>query len=281
MKETPADASAPTQAAPEAPPGRELPSKGWLAESKRSEGWSRQRWLTLVALVFTAQVALIFALGEKKFPPPRAVTNVPQFTLADTTNELIALDDPTLFALPHADDFASQMYSNPLPDFRWKEPPGEMPLAAENLGADFARFIRTNPIVAPLLDFKPEPKLSEPVLPLLPAFAGNSALHIEGELAQRQLLVLVELPSLPYSDVIAPSTVQALVDAAGSVVSAVLLPPDDVVESAGHPDVGDTNALRIARSLRFAPSSRLTVGELVFDWHTVPPPATNPPAAAP
>jgi hypothetical protein len=141
--------------------------------------------------------------------------------------------------------------------------------------------MRTNPFAAPLLDFKPEPKLSEPVPPLPPMFAENSSLRIEGELAQRRLLAPVELPSLPYPDVIAPSKVQALVDAAGSVFSAILLPPDDVVESAGHPDVGDTNALRIARSLRFAPSSRPTVGELIFDWRTVPPPATNPPAAAP
>jgi hypothetical protein len=278
MKETPADSSTPGPAGLPSPEGR---GADWTAALKRSEGWSRQRWLTLVALVFAAQVVLIFALGEKKFPTPRAVTNVPQFTLADTTNELIALDDPTLFVLPRADDFTSKMYANPPPDFRWKEPPGEMPLAAENLGADFARFMRTNPFTLPLLDFKPEPKLSEPALPLLPAFAENSVLHIGGELAQRPLLAPIELPSLSYSDVIAPSKVQALVDAAGSVVSAVLLPPDDVVESAGHPDVGDTNALRIARSLRFAPSSRPTVGELIFNWRTVPPPATNPPAAAP
>jgi hypothetical protein len=268
MKEMPADSSA------SGPAG--LPSP-----EVRGEGWSRQRWLTWVALVFTAQLVLIFALGEKKFPLPRVVTKVPQFTLADSSNELIALDDPTLFALPHADDFASQMYSNPPPDFRWKEPPGEMPLVAENLGADFARFMRTNPFAAPLLEFKPEPKLSEPVSLLPPMFAENSELRIEGELAQRQLLAPVELPSLPYSDVIAPSKVQALVDAAGSVFSAILLPPDDAVEFGGHPDVGDTNALRIARSLRFAPSSRLTVGELIFNWRTVPPPATNPPAAAP
>jgi hypothetical protein len=278
MKEMPADAPAPESAGLPPPKGRD---EGWPAAPKRSESWSRQRWLTLVALVFIAQVALIFALGEKKFPAPRVVTNVPQFTLADSSNELIALDDPTLFALPRADDFASTMYAHPPPNFRWKEPPGEMPLAAQNLGADFARFMRTNPFAAPLLDFKPEPKLSEPVPPLPPMFAENSALHIEGELAQRQLLAPVELPSLPYSDVIAPSKVQALVNEAGSVVSAVLLPPDDVVESAGRPDVGDTNALRIARSLRFAPSSHLTVGELVFDWRTVPPPATNPPAAVP
>jgi hypothetical protein len=278
MKETPADSSAPGSAGLPTPEAR---GQGWPAEPKRSEGWSRQRWLTWVVLVFAAQVALIFALGGKKFPVPRAVANVPQFTLADTTNELIALDDPTLFALPRADDFTPKMYANPPPDFRWKEPPGEIPLAAENLGADFARFMRTNPFAVPVLDFKPEAKLSEPALPLLPAFAENSALHIGGELAQRQLLAPVELPSLPYSDVIAPSKVQALVNEAGSVVSAVLLPPDDVVESAGRPDVGDTNALRIARSLRFAPSSHLTVGELVFDWRTVPPPAANPPAAAP
>ena len=266
--------AAPAHAAPEAPPRREPPSGGW----------STQRWLTLVALVFAAQVALIFALGEKKFPLPRAVTNVPQITLADDTNEWIALDDPTLFVLPHANDFASvawrQMPVAPQPSFRRTEPPGELQAPArEDLGAVFTRFMQTNPFAAPPLDFKPEPDLSKPVLPLPLAFAENSTLQISGELAQRRLLNEneIHLPSLPFNDVLAPSKVQALVDPEGNVVSAILLPSENAIETLGRADKGDTNALAIARSLRFAPSSRPMFGELIFNWRTVPLAETNAP----
>jgi hypothetical protein len=245
-------------------------------------GWSQKRWLTLVVFVFGAQVALIFALGEKQFPTPRAVANVPQLTLADSTSELIALDDPTLFALPHANDFSLKIYTSPPPDIHWTEPPGELPSpAAENLGAVFTRFMRTNLFAAPLLDFKPGPKLSEPVLPLPPAFAENSTLRIEGELAQRPWLNPVSLTNWPYADVIAPSRVQVLVDAIGDVVSAVLLPPDDSEVAASQYDAADRRALELARAARFAPSSRLAIGRLIFNWRTGAPPATNSPAAAP
>jgi hypothetical protein len=265
MNETHADSSAPGLAGP-----------------RPSEGWSRQRWLTLVALVFGAQVALIFALSEKQFPPPRAVLHVPQLTFADSASELIALDDPTLFALPHANDFSLKIYTNPPPDFRWTEPPGDLlSPAAENLGAVFTRFMQTNSFAAPLLDFKPEPKLSEPVLPLPPTFAENSTLHIEGELAKRKWLDTVSLTNWPYADVIAPSRIQVLVDEFGNVVSAVLLPPDDPADAASHYDAADQRALELARAARFSPSSRLAIGQLIFNWRTVAPPATNSPAAAP
>ncbi len=281
MNEVHADSSAPGVAG--LPPQPELQGQGLLAVPKQSsEGWSRQRWLTLVSLVFTAQVALIFALGKKHIPPPRPVVNVPQLTLADSSSELIALDDPTLFALPPANDSASKMYAIPPPDFRWTEPPGELlSPAAENLGAIFTRFMQTNQFAAFSLDFKPEPKLSEPILPLLPAFADNSTLHIEGELAQRTWLNPVGLPSWPYADVIAPSRVQVLVDAAGDVVSAVSLPSDNPEATASHYAAADQRALELARAARFSPSSQMTVGRLIFDWRTVAPPATNTTSAAP
>jgi TonB family protein len=245
---------------------------------RRGEDWSRQRWLTFVLVVFAAQVAIIFALGEKKFLPPRAVANVPQLTLADSSSELIALDDPTLFALPHVNDFASavwgQMSVAPQPSFRWTESPLPPPLAAENLGANFIRFMQTNVFTPQTNHFKPEPKLSEPVLPLPPLFADASTLQIEGDLAQRKLLTPENLPSWPWADVIAPSKVQVLVNTAGNVVSAVLL-------EASGPEFADTNALALARRLRFAPAPRPTFGQLIFNWRTVAPPATNSPAATP
>ena len=260
---------------------------------RRGEGWSRQRWLTLVALVFIAQVAIIFVLGTRNFPPQRTVTNVPHLTLADSSSDLIALDDPTLFVLPHANDFGSAVWSE-MPavsqkSFPWPERSGELlSPSGEHLGAVFARFMRTNQFSAPTLDFKPKPKLSEPRLSLTPAFAPGSTLRITGDLARRKWLNPVNLPSWPYPDVIAPSRVQVQVDQAGAVISAALLPPDnsmvllpsvnlDVV----HYDAADQRALEIARRLRFAPAPGMASGQLIFDWRTVPPPATNSPAAAP
>jgi hypothetical protein len=277
MNKAPADLPASGQRRDEGRPAAPKP---------QGESRFRQRWLIFIAIVFAAEVALIFVLGEKKFPPPRAVANVPQFTLADSTNELIALDDPTLFALPHTNDFASaiwlKIYTNPPPEFRWMEPPGELQSPAhENLGAVFTRFMQTNQFAAPSLDFKPEPKLSEPVLPLPRVFAENSTLHIEGELAQRKWLNPVSLTNWPYADVIAPSKVQVLVNAAGDVVSPVLLPPENPGEAASHYETADRRALELASGLRFAPASRLTVGQLIFNWRTVAPPATNSPAAVP
>jgi TonB family protein len=274
MNEAHADSSAPGLGGLKPQPERR--GEGRPAAPKLpGEGWSRQRGLTFVALIFAAEVAIIFALGEKQFPPPRAVANVPQLTLADSSSELNALDDPTLFALPHANDFASavwgQMPVAPRPSFRSTEPPLPPPLAAENLGAVFARFMQTNQFAALPLDFKPEPKLSEPVLPPPPVFADASTLQIEGDLAQRKLLTPENLSSWPWADVIAPGKVQVLVDKAGNVVNAVLL-------EASGPEFADTNALALARRLRFAPAPRPTFGQLIFNWRTVPPPATNSPA---
>lgn len=258
--------------------------KGWPAAPKPpGEGWSRQRWLTLVVLAFAAQVALIFVLGEKQFPPPRAAVNVPRLTMADGSNELIALNDPTLFVLPHANDFAFagqvEMSFVTQPSIRWTEPPGELlSPESENLGAVFTRFMRTNQFSAPMLDFHPEPELSEPVLPLPPVFVENSGLQVEGELAQRKWLNPVNLTNWPYSNLIAPTRVQVLVDAAGNVVSAVLLPPE--IPGEVHYDAADQRALELARGLRFTPSSHLTVGFLIFNWRTVPPSGTHLPVAA-
>jgi len=238
-----------------------------------SQSWSRQRWLALIALVFAAHIGLIFLFGEKGEIVPRPVKNVPTLKLANDSDELLALNDPTLFALPHERDFASAVWLKmpdvKQPSFRWTEPPRWLPLPEENLGATFQQFMRTNYFAGPLLDFKPQPKLSEPVLPVEPAFAQNSTMRVAGELAQRRLLNGINPPSLPYNDVIAPSRVQALVDAAGNVVSVVLL------ESSGFDAAADSRALEIARALRFAPAKNPTVGQIIFNWRTIPMTTTN------
>jgi TonB family protein len=239
-----------------------------LAVPSRGEGWSFTRWLAVIALVFATQAALIFLFGEKKEAGPRAVKNVSTLKLADHADERLALDDPTLFALPNANDFASatwlKMPDVKPPSFRWTEPPQPLPLPAGELGAVFGRLMQTDLFTSRPFNFKPVPKLSTPALPVEPALAQNSTMQIEGELAQRQLPSEISLTNWPYADVLAPCVVQVLVDAAGSVISTVLLTPS------GY-DAADQRALELARNLRFTPSSSLAFGRIVFNWHTVPP----------
>jgi hypothetical protein len=263
-----------TRVAPEAPPRQEPPGGG---------SWTRGRWWTLIALVFAAHVALIFVFGGRKQIVPRPVKNVPTLKLADkladNSSEWLALNDPTLFARPHQKDFVSaiglQTAALKPPSFRWTEPPRWLPLSADELGLAFNQFMQTNRFTNDVFQLKPPVKLSAPGLPIEPALAQNSTLRVEGELAQRQLPSPINLTNWPYANVIAPSKVQVLVDAAGNVVSTVLLPPDSGFAAADQYDKADQRALELARAVRFTPSSRLTVGRMIFNWHTVPMTNTN------
>jgi hypothetical protein len=254
------------------------PGANWLTEPQRSEGWTRRRWMILIAFVFAAQIAMVFLIGEKKPPLPRAVTASPTLSFANDTDGLLALNDPTLFALPHQRDFAADVWLKlpevTSPSFRWSEPPRWLPLSADSLGAPFVRLMQTNHFAGYPLDFKPALTLSTPVLPIEPQLPQHSTMHILGELAPRQLPAQIELTNWPVADLIAPSIVQVLVDAAGNVQSTVLLPPRDGFTAADQFDEADQRALALARTLRFAPSTGLTIGRIIFNWHTVPPEPT-------
>jgi hypothetical protein len=249
--------------------------------AKAGEGWSRTRWLTVIALIFAAHVGLIFIFGERGQIVPRAATNVPALQLASDADELIALNDPTLFALPHQRDFASAVWLK-MPDikppsFRYTETLQPLPLPpVRSLGATFGQFMQTNLFASRALDFKPSPRLSTPTLTLEPLLAQNSTLRVEGELAERLLPAPISLTNWPYADVIAPSRVQVTVDEAGNVFSCVLLPSDNALEAASQYADADQRALELARALRFKPSLHRTVGWVIFNWHTVPPPPTSP-----
>jgi TonB family protein len=89
-------------------------------------------------------------------------------------------------------------------------------------------------------------------------------MQIEGALAERQLPAPISLTNWPFADLLSPGVVQVLVDAAGNVVSSVILTPS------GY-DAADQRALAIARTLRFKPATSVAVGRITFNWHTVPP----------
>jgi hypothetical protein len=249
-------------------------------------GWPRQRLIFFIALALAAHVALIFIFGTRKETAPCPVVNAPLLQFADSSSESIALDDPTLFALPHANDFGSPIWlKKPVitpPLFSWTEPPRFLPLAGKNLGAVFNQFMQTNPLPQLVLNFKPEPQFSMPDSPGVPSLPQSSTLQIVGELAKRPLLNHLALPSQPYDNVIQPSQVQVLVDAAGDVLSVVLLPDTDgdiitASSDSGSDDAADQQAMDLARTLRFAPAPQVTLGKIIFNWHTVPLITTNTP----
>jgi hypothetical protein len=245
----------------------------------RRKGWPMSRWLLLIVLVLAAHVVLIFIFSTRKPITPRAVTNVPELELAGGSGEWLALNDPTLFALPSREGFAGPAWLEPPPlhvhMVDWTEPPRWLQLPTEELGAIFSQFMQTNRFVNFQFPLKLPVQITVPLVPLEPTLAQTSTLHVEGDLAKRPLLTPMKLPSWPYGDVIAPSRIQVLVNAAGDVISAVLLPSKNPGEI--HDADADQRALDLARAARFASAPSLTVGQLIFDWHTVAPVATNAP----
>jgi hypothetical protein len=250
-------------------------------EAPKKNHWRRSRWLILVALAFGVHVGLLFTFGARKPITPRLAANVPTLALVQGAGEWLALNDPTLFALPQARDLMPVLRVRPAafrpPSFRSIEPPGWLWLPAENLGAVFDKFMQTNRFAGLELQLKPPPAFSRPALPIEPVLPQASRLQMADGLEQRPLLTSLDLPSWPYADVIAPSRVQVLVNPAGEVVSTALLPPDGRAEAAIRHAAADQRALDLARAARFAPAPRLTLGRLIFHWHTVPVANTNEP----
>jgi len=232
-----------------------------------ASGWSWQKLVLIILFAFTTHLAFVFVLGAKKTVPPRPVTNVPLFRLADNPSELIRLTDPTLFVLPHANEFAPADWAQPpvvtAPSFRWTEPPPFLPPATDMLGAVFQTFMQTNRFVPQPLSFKPAPQLILPTLAIPSLLPQQSTWQLSGAIASRRLLSELTVPTLALNDILSPSRVQVLVDQAGNVVSAVLL------ESSGDNET-DLTALALSRTLRLAPAVKLGFGEIIFNWHTVP-----------
>jgi hypothetical protein len=251
--------------------------------------WTWRRWLYAIAAVFVVQAALIFVLSQRQ----RAVPEKPIFRTAirlvtgeESEQQLASrtgMDEPTLLALPSLRGFSgpawltfSFLEHEPA---EWNEPPHWLSLDTQALGSTFSQFVGANVILPPRIADKPLPPLPqyEPSFPNEP-LAAESRVRIEGALTGRPLLVPLKLKSWPYSDILSNTTVQAAVDADGFVFSSVLL-------SGSGLNNADVHALDLVAGARFRPLPRLrrtpdgggplTHGTLVFQWRTLPLPATN------
>lgn len=249
--------------------------------------WSRARWWSLLALVFTFQLGLIFWLGARG--PVYAGRTAPVLTLriaGPAFNDLLALTDPTLFALPHLQGFAGPAWltvprigGNP---FIWSEPPRWLPLPVEQLGAVFRDYIRTNQFIPREAPSRPKPEFLFPEVANSPNLPQKSAIRLAGSLAELNPATAFTLQSWTNSEMLTNSVVQVLVGPDGRPVSVTLLSSSGLKEA-------DQSALQQAVQARFEPTQirsegakararRLAWVQMIFEWHTVPPP---PPPATP
>lgn len=259
------------------------------APAQNPEAWSRGRWWFAVVVVFVLQLGLIFALGERHAPAPRAVADIPHLDVTANGGELLELHDPTLFALPHARGFsaANWLRESPysFPSFHWTEPPRNLEISVAQLGEPFLQFMETNRFASPTLEAKPAPEIHATLGDIAEAIPPATTLELAGDLASRRLLKTPELDAWSNGEVLTNTVVQTLVDASGAVLSAVAIPP-----GCGSADA-DSHALDIALGLRFAPLStegwrgnparELTRGLIIFHWRTEPPISVALPAPKP
>lgn len=238
--------------------------------------WSRQRWVFAVLFIFALQAGGIYwaSRGEGEGAPmPRAMARV---MLGNTPKaEMLAAPavDPLLFASADIAGFSGEGWLQPRP---WNYQTDGLGKRAEYLRyADGARIIEKpvpprkihNLAGAPI--FSTGPVRAEPVEPRAP---GQSQLRVEGELRQRTLAAVPELPLQRANDVLNNSIVEVGVTADGLVVSARLL-------ERSRSKTADQQALALARNIRFQPAasanSEVTWGKLIFQWFAVNLTGTN------
>jgi hypothetical protein len=250
------------------------------AGSVKGSSWSRARSWSMVVLVFGIQLGLIFWLSDRAPMPVRRADKAPGIRLlGHVSSELLALNDPTLFALPHREGFSGPAWLE-VPPVQWAppdwiEPLQTLPLAVDQLGPTISPLLESNQASPPFVAPQAEAQLSAPNLPPLALRSEPSRLRLEGGLAGQRLLTAAHLPDWPHTDILTNTIVQLVVDAAGKTRSMTLLCRSELPEA-------DQYALNLARTSRFeiaeaAPSnpsvnplSQLRWGRMVFEWHTDP-----------
>jgi TonB family protein len=234
----------------------------------------------MIGLVFAVQAGLIFLLNDKSRAHQRSTGAVPSFRLAGPGSaELLALNDPTLFALPHRQGFSGAGWlrapAHKFPSFEWSDEPRWLRVPLPQLGQAFSRFMQKSESVSAetLAETDPELRLSQ--IPVPTVLRPQSTFYVQGELALRRLVSSPELPSWTHPDMLTNTVVRLVVNPEGQVVSAIVLKPSGF-------DEADKHALRQAKAARFESivssgpktsahlSLPLTSGEMIFEWHTSP-----------
>lgn len=243
--------------------------------------WSaRRRWAT-IAIAVAVQIGLIYWFSERSTRPVRQADARPAFRLvARPHSEWLALNSPTMFALPHPLGFSGRAWlAVPAHDYRPAEAtnvPQWLALSPGALGASFREFMRTNQSGRVAVAIRPAPTLAAPSVAATLMTARASRVQLSEALAKRGLRSKWQLPAWTNTEPLQASQVQVVVDALGHPISAVLL------NGSGLP-AADQHALELVRRAVFGPDAAvmrspsealdagLTSGRLEFHWLTLPP----------
>lgn len=277
-------------------------TSAWREQSRAAEASAPHRkslrlrtglWLAVV-LVFVVQVALMSLLGNPPAAMPLHLPTAPiVYVGTNQWDDWLALQDPTLFMLPHSNNFSGPAWLKvPQRTFEptnWSEPARPLQLPREQLGGVFVAFMETNSPPRLQTDIRSESDLIDlrdpDSTPMHPISVG-STVRVEGGLAGRRLLSPIKLPPQTNSDfdVLPDTEVQLLVDAEGNAFSPVII-------SSIKNEAADAAALNFAKNARFEPiktpalgtvlPDTMTVGKLIFEWQTMPPAPTNAPPSNP
>ncbi len=264
------------------------------ASESETLAWSQGRWWGAFFLVMAAQVGLIFSVSDRKPLLSRQADLTTTFQLVvdappgSAIAEWLRIEDPVLFALPDLRAFSGLAWMTARElrhqSVDWTEPPRWLNLSVNELGWAFAEFVRTNVVGPRVLADKPAPQLDKVTVPPLP-LPARSSFRLEGDLAKRELLAPLELPTIPHTEILTDTVVQVCVSPLGVPFSPVPLSSSGSTEA-------DRKALELVKSMRFKPlalgnstsprsQAAFTWGKIIFQWYTVEMPATNAPAKPP
>ena len=255
--------------------------------------WSGRRWAGVTVALCALQVGAVWLLSARSRPvqPQPQVEFAARWLTAPNAARAVdqlLLNDPTHLAAVSPRSFSGAWLRPTPPAYRpaeWREAERSFAQPTQTLGAAFQQVPPTGP--ATLFDPARKPATAPLALTLTqPPLRSASRLLVEGPLRARPLLEAPVLPSWPHSDVLADTRLQVSVSAEGLVQPPRLPPADRAKDPAQRAAqrAADQHALELVHALRFAPapksaSSRAATpseGVLVFQWHTLAPPAPQP-----
>ncbi len=257
-----------------------------MTTASESRAWSPLRWVVVIAVLYGGQMALFFVLGRQRVavaPPtmPALAVHIPSYRYVN----IPGVDRPTLLVTENPAGF-SKLFPESEKSGRaagWSaQPDGVLSRPVTPPGGDLTNIPKNGFSTAKSVVDRPKPSMDSVVV--TDETIAASSFVVEGELASRRLLPNRRQADPVSATALSNTVVQIHVDAQGRVFDLpVILFPADKSGSA----VADAEAIATARALKFAPATGgsgsgtsgrqddLTRGTVVFQWRTVPPPATN------